>query len=388
MNTSTHRSQSAVRDPEWYTRNSTRLKPGSPCTETTVIDDMASLGGSLTSLNLDSINFDFENLGHYSTRSMPAILANDAPWNESPRSLRTHTTPSSARRIAAMSIPPPGVSPLDHLQNSISSLNTGGRCPPVGHVITEEDYNDMTDLNESIASLEIEHLMPSPNLVDMDATAHAGNVTRNRTSSNRPIFTTAPPTSYSYTYGSRSTAAFQVNAASADDEDNDEAEIIKLLRDQVQTLKSQLASEQSKNLRNSTNKNNSSFHSIQSSTTNSSFGKDDDDESAFAFPTGNSSTETTPVSNSYKMYNDLFRESLQSIQIAVHLLEKPLMDDYDNKLVLNDLHSNVIKLDQQNEKLLKEHESLLNDKAIMAQKVDEQAKLIKELENKLKKHTS
>lgn len=381
MNPTTQRHQAAVRDPDWYTRTSTRLKPGGThSTETTVIDDLVSLGGSLTSLPLESNLFDFESLGQYSTRSMPAILATDAPWNESPRSLRSLTV-TSARRVALTSIPPPGVSPLDHLQNSISSINTASRGPPVGHVITEEDDQDITELNESLASLDVETLgLRTQSAPDMDATAHAGNVSRGRlpVGVGRPAHRSYPRPSRSHpTINSQ-----QFYPTIPDDEDdNDDVEIIKLLRHQVQTLKKQLAEEQSKNLRLAGAGNNSvrSLHSSMVSS-GTGFAKDDDD-SDFGSPAADSSVDTTPTSNAIQNEQHLsFGEAVQAIQTTVHALENRSIDEKDVKLLLEDMQTHILKLDHEHEKLVKAHTNLLSEKAKLSKTVEEQANRILELE--------
>lgn len=383
MNPTTQRHQAAVHDPDWYTRTSTRLKPGGIASaESTVIDDLVSLGGSLTSLNLESNLFDFESLGHYSTRSMPAIMATDAPWNESPRSLRSHTVPS-ARRIAASSIPPPGVSPLDHLQNSISSINTRGG-PPLGHIITEEDDQDITELNESLASLDVEALgLRTQSAPDMDATAHAGNMSRGRLGVGRPAHGRFNRPSRSHPTINNQ----QFYPTIPDDEDdNDDVEIIKLLRHQVQTLKKQLAEEQSKNLQLVAGCNNS-VRSLQSHSASSGtgFGKDDDDDSDFAYPTANSSVDTTPTSNAFPNEQYLaLSEAMQAIQTTVRALEKPLIDEKDTTLLLEDMQTHLLKLEREQEKLVKDHTKLLSENTKQSKTVQDQGMRILELEAKLR----
>lgn len=297
MNCSGH---AEVRDPDWYSRSSDRAKL-SPNTL-----DTESLQNSLTSLNLDSLTM--ADLDHYSVRSLPVIsssasiaAAHDAPWNESPRSLRT------PRTNRASSKPPAGMSALDHLQNSISSL-AGSHMPPLRNIITEENGDDSdgddNNFEGSIASLRI------ADLNEMDATAHAGNVTHNnqRSSagvSSAPMYPVSPQRfssssqqrssaggynnnsltfspqrrsqqfrgdssfagssitsrgSMRYRYGNNNqNNANNNNSYNAmnepslstlgddDDDDDDNLEIIKLLRNQVDTLKGQLLDQQQQN---------------------------------------------------------------------------------------------------------------------------------------------
>jgi hypothetical protein len=269
MNRSGH---SEVRDPDWYSRSADRAKL-SPNTL-----DTESLQNSLTSLNFDSLTV--ADLDHYSVRSLPVMpsssasiaAAQDAPWNESPRSLRTS-------RSRASSKPPPGVSALDHLQNSISSL--AGAMPPVRNIITEAETEDDSeaDLEGSFVSLRIQDLN------EMDTTAHAGNVSRNhRSGFAAPLYPVSPQRSmqlsgYNSNPSSPQKRQFRGDSSYAgssitsrgsmrynnlrytannnehslstfdddDFEDDDNLEIIKLLRKQVDTLKDQLIAEQQKN---------------------------------------------------------------------------------------------------------------------------------------------
>lgn len=267
MNRSGH---SEMRDPEWYRLNAdrARLSPSN-------MDAESSLQNSLTSLNLDSFTGTTELQDHYSVRSLPVFSSNasiaaaaDAPWNESPRSLR-------GRPRAP---PNPAMSPLDQLQNSISSLTSMNRAPPLTSIITE-DLELEEDLNASLESLNI---LGGPN-TEMDATAHAGNVSRAQSS--RPLYANpispvrsmrSHPTQSSSPYrygGDASYAGSSITSRAStlhrnrtyvttdepslstlgdgddygDEEDDDNLEIIKLLRKQVETLKSQLISEQEKN---------------------------------------------------------------------------------------------------------------------------------------------
>jgi hypothetical protein len=344
MNRSGHHE---VLEPEWYNSRSSDREKLSPHTLETA---EASLQNSLTSLNLDSLTMaDFEN-AHYSVRSLPVVSMNngpiatavDAPWNESPRSLRSNsrTNPRSKKALQ----PPPGVSALDHLQNSISSLTAGGflsngnhTTPPIRNIITEEvegtDYNSDDDgyetLEGSFGSLRVDNDTWNNNTLDtnneMDATAHAGNVSQSHirhsynasgsamnyplspqrsyrattAHNNNPTFPSSPQRSIhsyynpvspaavvvaprsmhaSYTMGNnhhyhgnsnsvhRPLASRLPLAAAADhhnepslstlgdgdggDEDNhddDNLEIIKMLRHQVEKLKSQLLKQQQHN---------------------------------------------------------------------------------------------------------------------------------------------
>jgi hypothetical protein len=206
MNRSGHHE---VQEPDWlYTHSRSVTDDRAKLSPHTLETAEASLQNSLTSLNLDSLTVmaDFDMNAHYSVRSLPAIMHTnggpiastpDAPWNESPRSLRsnsrTHARSSSKKALQ----PPPGVSALDHLQNSISSLAAGGflssngnTAPPVRNIITEEvegtDYNSDDDgyetLEGSFGSLRVDNdtwnnaIMDTNN--EMDATAHAGNVSQ------------------------------------------------------------------------------------------------------------------------------------------------------------------------------------------------------------------
>lgn len=298
MNRSGHHE---VRDPDWMSRNEAKLSPNTLDTDASTV-----LQNSLTSLNLDSLTV--ADLDHFSVRSLPVVPSSggasiatsaDAPWNESPQSTRTGRSPR--RTIAAVAAPPPGVSALDHLQNSISSLNLGAgiHMPPVHQIITEEashnEDDSEADMECSVASLLVQDL---GNNNDMDATAHAGNVSKNHHSrASAPLYPASPqrpmrgyvsnpsspqrrsryaldsslggssitsrastryhhqqphhPTAYQQQqqhqqYRGGDEPSFST-LGDDDFEDDDNVEIIKMLRNQVDRLKEQLLAEQQKN---------------------------------------------------------------------------------------------------------------------------------------------
>ena len=321
MNAMNRSGHSEMPDPDWYVRDADRAKV-SPSTMDT--DQSTVLNSSLASLNLDSFNFsDLNMAGNYSFRSLPVIPNSsdnnsiayqpDAPWNQSPQSLRSLRGGGgrpriNARTILAITTPPKGVSAIDHLNNSISSLNLNGSVPPMQSIITEGVYEleDDSDSGEdaSMASLRVGDLGIGihGSTPEMDATAHAGNVSRTQHSSPFPsVSGPASPQRSIRQYNSNSIASplaspqrsirgpyapgnssiagssittrasvrfQQLNNASFgnynnysaqhepsistlgddDQEDDDNMAIIKLLRTQVQTLKQQLLSEQKKTL--------------------------------------------------------------------------------------------------------------------------------------------
>ena len=325
MNAMNRSGHSEMPDPDWFVRDADRAKV-SPSTMDT--DQSTVLNNSLASLNLDSFNFsDLNMAGNYSFRSLPVIPSSsdnssiayqpDAPWNQSPQSLRSLRGGGgrpriNARTLLTITTPPDGVSAIDHLNNSISSLNLNGTVPPMQSIITEGAYEleDDSDSGEdaSMASLRVADLNigtngPTP---EMDATAHAGNVSRttNNHQYSSPLpsgtFPASPQRSIRqynsnsfasplpspqrsmrgpYVSGNSSIAGSsittrasvrfqQLNHASFgnynnyssqnepsistlgddDQEDDDNMAIIKLLRNQVQTLKQQLLAEQKRAL--------------------------------------------------------------------------------------------------------------------------------------------
>lgn len=325
MNAMNRSGHSEMPDPDWYVRDADRAKV-SPSTMDT--DQSTVLNSSLASLNLDSFNFsDLNTTGNYSFRSLPVIPSSsdnnsiayqpDAPWNQSPQSLRSLRGGGgrpriNARTILSITTPPKGVSAIDHLNNSISSLNLNGPIPPMQSIITEGVYEleDDSDSGEdaSMTSLRVADFGIGINgsTPEMDATAHAGNVSRNINNHQyssqfgsgvgpaSPQRSTRQNNSYNFASplaspqrsvrgpferGSSSVAGSsittrasvrfqQLNNASFgnynnysaqhepsistlgddDQEDDDNMAIIKLLRTQVQTLKQQLLAEQKKTL--------------------------------------------------------------------------------------------------------------------------------------------
>jgi hypothetical protein len=351
MNCSGH---AELRDPDWYDPNrSLDRAKSSPSNATVETDTTGSmLQNSFTSLNLDSFTvaeLNDPSYNHFSIRSLPVLSSNntngfataaDAPWNESPRSLRgaamgMPNNNSSVRSTRAMK-PPPGVSALDHLQNSLSSLAAGAAAATASmmasnhglphDIITLEDdseYESLAGVDEqddnlygSFASLRLSDVMNSGNENnEMDATAHAGNVHRShaRSTGNTTATTSHqyqhhqyPPSSpqrsvnsvnrsnlgspfrtshavdhhYNSSYASGRSTTSSPSRASRNryyqgaamnespsfstlgehteyyndgcdmgDHDNDDTnmEIIKVLRDQVETLKQELLSQQDQN---------------------------------------------------------------------------------------------------------------------------------------------
>lgn len=271
MNRSGHHE---MRDPEWFGRTTDRAKLSPNTLET------ESLGGSLNSLNL---SFNTLTDDHMSVRSLPVLAASsgasiaasvDAPWNQT-ASLSPH---SLQRRCLTPSRPPAGISALDHLENSISSLRVSAVAPPFSSIITEEEASSIHSAEDE--DIENNH-PPLPTATnEMDATAHAGNC-RQRSAmptTGAPMggepFVPRPhhvPSNYaddaSYA-GSSITSArswrprhHQTSANNTDepslstlgdgideedDDDDDNLSIIKLLRHQVEALKSQLLAEQAK----------------------------------------------------------------------------------------------------------------------------------------------
>ena len=300
MNRSGHHE---MRDPDWYGRNADRAKL-SPNTL-----DTESLGGSLNSLNLSFNNIADD---HGSVRSLP-VFANsgasiaasvDAPWNQSPQSLRTSSKPRAQPRT------PSGMSALDHLENSISSLRTN--IPPMAAIITEEEEGSLASMNFEDPSSAV----PSGNN-EMDATAHAGNRShqvnydhapavassssaRAATSFLQPIsplnnqndaasYDGSSITSVGRSWRpSRQVAPSRNNHQSDeqslstlgdgeddfDGHDDDNLSIIKLLRHQVEALKGQLLAEQEKQKRRPLERSSGSFGHDYSSDADS-FGGDD-----------------------------------------------------------------------------------------------------------------
>ena len=320
MNCSGH---SELRDPDWYDPDRSLARARNPIVEwdTTV----STMHNSLASLNVDSMTIaemNDQSFNHFSVRSLPVFsgtddavtriaTAPDAPWNESTRSLRTisrvpatnNITPISNIRTSRATKPPPGVSALDHLQNSLSNLmvsavssNTG---LPHDIVALEDDseYDSLAgdqedSLNGSFVSLRLADVMNSGNN-EMDETAHAGNVHRSRTANQHqpPVSPLRSPMRSSNSYrhtqtdsnlnssytsarsassSTRSNTRFRHYGAGAthevsfstldehteyyndgcdlgDDEDDNNIEIIKVLRTQIDMLKHELLKQQEQN---------------------------------------------------------------------------------------------------------------------------------------------
>lgn len=389
MNQSGH---SEMRAPDWYSRSTDRAKLSPNTLET------ESLQNSLTSLNFDSSTVAaLEGNDHYSVRSLPVIPSSsasiasavDAPWNESPRSYRGSSSASVLRTPSA----PSGMSPLDHLQNSISSITR----PPI-NIITEEedplylveDTSEGTgeDLNGSSASMQMNGTNG-----EMDATAHAGNVSR----SSRMFVTTSavpPPVSpmrspmrQSHSWAAHSpTRSFpSANASIAsrgsrgsrgsrsfrhgrpllsdeaslstlgdgddfqEEEDDDNLAIIKLLRNQVETLKSQLFSEQEKNqqLRAEAlqSKAQSTFQMSYCSNSYNSFGNDCSSDGD-SFGGDDTSSKCSTGKNFASQSADKFSAAQMSLLKSVDALRRslqqrsqvasPVIED-DNALMLDEL---------------------------------------------------
>lgn len=312
MNAMNRSGHSEMPDPDWFARETDRAKVSPSTLET---DQSTVLNNSLASLNLDSFHFtDLPTNDHYSVRSLPVIPSSgdnnsiayqpDAPWNESPqsfRSFRSNRPRMTAQTLLANTKPPQGVSAIDHLNNSISSLNLNGTVPPMQSIITEGVYEieDSDGEDASQVSLRVADLTGRPT-PEMDATAHAGNVSRTTNNHLSPQRSMRNNNSYSqqqhasplpspqrsmrgpYISGNSSIVGSSITTRASvrfqqmrqhnasfsnnnnnnsninnepsistlgddDQEDDDNMAIIKLLRTQVNTLKQQLLAEQQKN---------------------------------------------------------------------------------------------------------------------------------------------
>lgn len=328
MNCSGH---SELRDPDWYDPDRSLARARNPIVES---DTVSRMHNSLASLNVDSLTIaemNDQSFNHFSVRSLPVVssttnavariaTAPDAPWNESTRSLRgisgisgvpatNNITAISNIRSSRATKPPPGVSALDHLQNSLSNImvysassNTSSGLPhDIVALEDESEYDSLAadqedSLNGSFVSLRLADVMNGGNN-EMDETAHAGNVhrTHNRSTAQyqAPISPLRSPmhSSNSYrhsqsdnhlnsSYTSARSASSPTRAGSmrhrhynvgaiqeapsfstldehteyyndgcdlGDDEDDNNVEIIKVLRTQIDTLKHELLKQQEQN---------------------------------------------------------------------------------------------------------------------------------------------
>lgn len=325
MNCSGH---SELRDPDWYDPDRSLARARNH----TIDHDTASrMNNSLASLNIDGLTIaemNDQSFNHFSVRSLPVIsssanavtriaTAPDAPWNESTRSLRTisgvptsnNITAISSARTSRVTKPPPGVSALDHLQNSLSNIMVSAVSSNSGfpHDIValddESEYDSLAgdqedSLNGSFASLRLADVMnPGNNHNEMDETAHAGNVHRSQSRSTShyqaPVSPLRSPmrSSHSYrhtqtdsnlnsSYASARSAPSPTRAGSVrhrhynagaihevpsfntldehteyynegcdlgDNEDDNNVEIIKVLRTQIDSLKHELLKQQEQN---------------------------------------------------------------------------------------------------------------------------------------------
>jgi hypothetical protein len=311
MNYSGH---AELRDPDWYdpSRSLDRAKT-SPSAATVETEASSMMHNSLTSLNLDSLTIAAEfgdpNYNHFSIRSLPVQSTNaasiatapDAPWNESPRSLRgvTGLSSNTMLRSTRSMKPPPGVSALDHLQNSLSSLaagaaaatnsmmtSHGGLPHDIVTLSDDSEYESLAgeqdeSLHGSMASLRLADVMNDVNDNEMDATAHAANGHRsNRSTAVRSIhsyqhqqYPSSPQRSLQssarsnlrsnmrFCHGSNAmnespsfstlgeNTEYYNEGCGLGDHDNDDnnMEIIKVLRTQVDTLKQELLNQQEQN---------------------------------------------------------------------------------------------------------------------------------------------
>jgi hypothetical protein len=327
MNCSGH---SELRDPDWYDPDRSLARARNPIIDA---DTASRMHNSLASLNVDGLTIaemNDQSFNHFSVRSLPVVsssanavtriaTAPDAPWNESTRSLRVTSGVSASNNIPTMSSvrtsratkPPPGVSALDHLQNSLSNIMVSAASPnnglPHDIVALEDDseYDSLAgdqddSLNGSFVSLRLADVMNSGNEYnEMDETAHAGNVrtpsTQSRTVNHYqlPMSPLRSPirSSQSYrhaktdsnlnsSYASARSAPSPTRSVSAryrhysaaamneapsfstldehteyyndgcdlgDNEDDNNTEIIKVLRTQIDTLKHELLKQQEQN---------------------------------------------------------------------------------------------------------------------------------------------
>jgi hypothetical protein len=390
MNRSGH---SEMKAPDWYSRSTDRAKLSPTNTLET-----ESLQGSLASLNFDSYAaLAVGDIDHYSVRSLPVMPSNssggsiagavDAPWNESPRSLRGGSR-SASLRVPSSS----GMSALDQLQSSISSLTR----PPITIITEEEDplyivedsSTDGEDFNGSLASIHSNG--NTRNNAEMDNTAHAGNVSR----SSRMVVTTtrvAPPVSpmrspsrsssrrgwtlppspansHSASIANRGSFARRGGGPpvvqdgdaslstlgdgddhSIQEEDDDSLAIIKLLRNQVETLKSQLINEQEKNQQlkaEALQSKSSDFQLTNCHNSFSSFGHDctsdadsfgGDDHSSKC---GNSPCKTEQVADKFATAQVALTNSVDALRQSWQRrfdATTPVADENDDALMLDEL---------------------------------------------------
>jgi hypothetical protein len=314
MNYSGH---AELRDPDWYDPSRSLDRTKTSPSAATVETETSIMHNSLTSLNLDSLTiaaeFSDPIYNHYSIRSLPVQFSNtntttiatapDAPWNESPRSLRgvMGVSSNTMLRSTRSMKPPPGVSALDHLQNSLSSLaagaaaaassmisSHGGLPDDIVTLSDDSEYESLAgeqdeSLHGSIASLRLADVMNEVNDNEMDATAHAANGHRsNRSTAVRSIHSyqhqqcpLSPQRSLQssarsslranvrYYHGSNAVnespsfstlgenTEYYNDGCDLGDYGNDDnnTEIIKVLRTQVDALKQELLNQQEQNQR-------------------------------------------------------------------------------------------------------------------------------------------
>jgi hypothetical protein len=323
MNCSGH---SELRDPDWYDPDRSLARA-----RNLESDNASRMHNSLASLNVDGLtisDMNEQSFNHFSVRSLPVVssssnavtriaTAPDAPWNESTRSLRTAAGVSASNNITAINSvrtsrvtkPPPGVSALDHLQNSLTNImvsavsSNNGLPHDIVALEDDSEYDSLAgdqedSLNGSFVSLRLADVMNSGNdHNEMDETAHAGNVhrTQSRTTNQyqAPVSPLRSPMrlSHSYrhtqtdsnlngSYASARSAPSPTRAGSArhrhynagaineepsfstldehteyyndgcdlgDNEDDNNMEIIKVLRTQIDTLKHELLKQQEQN---------------------------------------------------------------------------------------------------------------------------------------------
>lgn len=203
------------RDPADWLNHAKAMSPTHTVTTDNMNGSLTSFGDSVSSLNID--NLTVVDLDH-SYRGSPGVAAarvsstsahladsTDAPWNNI-----ITTSPTRSRMMQA---PPPGVSALDHLQNSITSLMN------IDETTTDGDLNYDADLEASLRLLDL----TLPN--------------------------TAPPHDRP-----RSAPRACTPMSKSDD---DATEIIRLLNTQAKHLKEQLIAEQQRNLQFSASSNSS-----------------------------------------------------------------------------------------------------------------------------------
>jgi hypothetical protein len=358
----------------------------------------ASMHGSLTSFNFSqsSLNLDsltVADLNHFSVRSLPAMNiahSRDAPWNESPASLQHHTR---------MTAPPPGVSPLDHLQNSILSLNVGG-VP--SFIVDEEFEGDGSGLNDSLASL---------GLADLDM--NAGNTAR----------TPVQPYDSIHSHPSRSSAAVQMQWASQndsyassaassryashrqllsnpgdddDDEDDDNVEIIKMLRRQVVSMKEMLTAAKLKSTQHTKLLQQQVQQQEGWSASPSSLHDSCSSFSGYAYDSFASMSMGDEVSGVLSTKDELsqaesgIQASIAHLKASMERQAKeqaaPSSNDtiqlFKDKLVLSDIDSNVKVLQREQAAVQQE---LRNENEHLSQQAVEQNARIAELERQLNK---